>query len=417
MSHSSDPDVVVVGAGAAGLAAARRLRHAGCDVVALEARGRLGGRAFTDVATAPYPLDLGCEWLHSADRNPLTKVAERLGLTIDSSPPPWNRQTAPESMTRSEGSAFYEAIDRFYARVEAAARSPKDRKASELLEPGCRWNNLIDAISTYVNGVELDRVSVFDGGNYENTEIDWRIVEGYGTLFARLGAGVPVQLNTPVERIDHSGKRIAIVTPKGSLSADKAIVTAPTDVIASGAIRFIPDLPRKRDAAARLPLGVANKVFMSLAGAEDFERDTNLYGAIDKAATGNYYVRISGRPIIEGFFGGALARSLEKGGLAAFADFAVAELAGVLGGAFRNRLRPILSTAWSADPFARGSYSHALPGHASERSVLAAPVDDRIFFAGEACSKRRFSTAHGAYESGEKAAEAVLRTTDRPRRR
>ena len=309
---SSSSDVVVVGAGAAGLAAAHRLKRAHWNVVVLEARGRLGGRAFTDTTSTPYPLDLGSEWLHSADRNPLVKVAKQLGLSINSSPPPWDKLTLNASMSEQDEQEFFEAIDRFYARIDAAARGPRDRKACELLEPGCRWNNLIDAVSTYINGIELDRVSVFDGDNYDDTETDWRIVEGYGTLIARLGAELNIHLNEPVAQIDHSGKRINVATANGSLSAAAVIVTVPTDILASGAIRFIPDLPRKREAATHLPLGVANKIFFSLDDADEFEPDSNLYGATDKVATGNYYLRISGRPLVEGFFGGSLARELEK---------------------------------------------------------------------------------------------------------
>jgi monoamine oxidase len=399
--------VIVVGAGAAGLAAARELQQARCNVVVLEARPRVGGRAFT---ATPYPIDLGCEWLHSADRNPLTKIAEKLGLTIDDSPPPWDRPTLAASMTKSEERDFCKAIDRFYARIDAGARGPKDCSASRLLEAGSRWNNLINAISTYINGVELDRVSIFDGDNYEDTETDWRIVEGYGTLIARLGVGLTVHLREPVECIDHSGPRIKVVTPNGSLSAEAVIVTVPTDVIASGAIRFTPDLQRKREAAGHLPMGAANKIFFSMDNADEFQPDTNLYGDTDRVATGNYYLRISGRPLVEGFFGGNLARELEGGGPKAFADFATAELTSVMGSAFRKRLRMILATAWCADRFSLGSYSYALPGYAKERAILSIPVDDRIFFAGEACSKHHFSTAHGAYRSGKKAAKAVLGT-------
>jgi monoamine oxidase len=411
--HSSDPDVIVVGAGAAGIAAARWLKRQLREVIVLEARNRLGGRAFTDTRTTAYPIDLGCEWLHSADRNPLTKIARSLGLSVDTSPPPWDRPTLAASMSKRHERDFHKAIDRYYERVDAAARGRADRKASELLEVGSRWNDLIGAISTYINGVELNRVSIFDGENYDDSETDWRIVEGYGTLIDRLGARLPVRLNTAVERIDHSGKRIEVTTSNGSLSAAAVIVTVPTDIIASGAIRFVPDLPRKREAAAHLPLGIANKIFFFLDGAEEFERDTNIYGRIDKVATGNYYVHISGRPLIEGYFGGALARQLEKAGAVAFADFAVSELTGVMGSAFRQRLRPILATAWSSDRFSMGSFSHALPGYADERAVLATPGDDRIFFAGEACSKHHFSTTHGAYKSGEKAAKAVLRQLGR----
>ena len=413
MPDLRDADVVVVGAGAAGVSAALRLQQARLDVVVLEARGRIGGRAFTDTTSSPYPLDLGGEWLHSADRNPLVNVARRLGLTIDEAAPPWEKPTWPASMSPADEKDFEKAVGRYYDRLDQAAKGHADRKASELLQPGCRWNNLIDAASTYVNGVELDRVSVFDGENYDDSEIDWRLAEGYGALIARLGAGLPIRLNAPVERIDHTGHDIEVVTPQGAIRAGAVIVTAPTDLLAAGAIRFVPELPRKREAAAHLPLGLANKVFLSLDGAEEFERDTNVYGDARATATGNYYLRISGRPLVQGFFGGALARQLERDGPAAAADFAMTELANVMGGAFRARLRPLLATAWSADPFSRGSYAYALPGFAQERAVLAAPVDDRIFFAGEACSKHDFSTVHGAYKSGLEAAKALLKARRR----
>jgi monoamine oxidase len=408
MDIPREADVIIVGAGAAGIGAARRLVEAGLSVAVLESRDRIGGRAFTDTTATAFPLDLGCEWLHSANRNPMTRIARHNGFTVDRSPAPWDRPTLTASMNADERKAFHRAMGRFNARVSEAAVAKIDGVAAELLAPNCRWNGLIDAYSTYINGVELDRLSVKDGENYEDPDIDWRLVEGYGTLFAQLGARLPVRLNAPVDRVDHSGKRIVVSAGDAMLSAHAVIVTVPTNVLASGRIAFTPDLPRKREAASRLPLGVADKIFLALDNAEEFERDTNVYGATDRVATGNYYLRISGRPLIEGYFGGDLAKEFEKGGLPAFADFALDELCGVMGSAFRRRARPVLATGWSRDPHAMGSYSHATPGHANERAVLAAPVDDRIFFAGEACSLHRFSTAHGAFQTGVKAANAVL---------
>src|SRR5262249_44915041 len=115
-----------------------------------------------------------------------------------------------------------------------------------------------------------------------------------------------------------------------------------------------------------------------------------------------------GRPLIEGYFGGRLARDLEAGGEAAFATFAADEVASLLGEGIRKRLHPIAASAWARDPYARGSYSHALPGHADARRTLAEPVDARLFFAGEACSVHDFSTAHGAYRTGIAAADAAV---------
>jgi monoamine oxidase len=167
-------------------------------------------------------------------------------------------------------------------------------------------------------------------------------------------------------------------------------------------------LPDKMDAAAVLPLGLADKLYLRLDQAEEFPKDSHLYGAIDRAGTGSYHLRPFGRALIECYFGGHLARDLEAGGEMAFAAFATDELASLLGGAIRKRLHPIAASAWARDPYARGSYSHALPGHADARRTLAEPVDGRLFFAGEACSVHDFSTAHGAYRSGIAAAEAAV---------
>jgi monoamine oxidase len=161
-------------------------------------------------------------------------------------------------------------------------------------------------------------------------------------------------------------------------------------------------------AAAHLPLGLTDKLFLALDAAEEFPPDVHLYGANDRVRTGSYHLRPFGRPLIEGFFGGELARDLEAEGERAFLAFAVEELASLLGSGIRPRLKLVAATAWGLDACALGSYSHALPGHAASRPALAAPADGRLFFAGEACSVDSFSTVHGAHATGVAAAEAAL---------
>ena len=134
----------------------------------------------------------------------------------------------------------------------------------------------------------------------------------------------------------------------------------------------------------------------------------HVIGNPNRTATGSYHLRPFGRPLIEGFFGGRLAHELGAAGPGAFFDFAITELAGLFGNAIRPRLRPLAETGWARDPFAQGSYSYALPGHADARATLAAPADGRLVFAGEACSRHDFTTAHGAYLTGIEAAEEVL---------
>ena len=238
--------------------------------------------------------------------------------------------------------------------------------------------------------------------------MNWRVVEGYGTLVAATAAGLDVALDCPAQVIDHSGRLIRIETPRGELHARAAIVTVSTNVLAAGIPRFLPDLPAKIRAAEALPLGLADKLYLRVDVAAAFPADSHLYGAVDRVRTGSYYLRPLGRPLIEGYFGGALARDLEQEGEAAFAAFAIDQLASLLGGDIRRRLHPVAASAWARDPHALGSYSHAKPGHADARELLAAPVDQRLFFAGEACSSGDFSTAHGAFRTGTSAAEQVV---------
>jgi monoamine oxidase len=400
-------EVIIVGAGAAGIAASRRLQEAGRRNVVLEARSRTGGRAWTMVA-AGFPLDLGCGWLHSADRNPWSEIAGDLRLSIDRTPPPWTRPSLPVGFAIEDQRAFRDALDAFYDRVEEVARTGRDVAASECLPADGRWNALIGTVATFIAGAEWDKVSAIDLHRYADTGVNWRVAEGYGHLIAQYASGLDIVLDCPVRRIDHNGRDVRVETGRGTMTADAVIVTIPSALIAREAIVFAPSLPEKMDAAAQLPLGHDDKLFLSLARADEFETDSRLFGRTDRTGTGAYHMRPFGRPLIECYFGGSLAETLERGGSQAFFDFAKGELVDLLGSDFAKRIGPIAEHSWGADPFAGGAYSYAKPGHADCRAKLAAPVDGRLLFAGEACSTEDFSTAHGAYLSGVAAAEALL---------
>ena len=408
MSLPSEIDVAIIGAGAAGLGAANALKDSGLSVIVLEARDRVGGRGYTIMAAADITFDVGCGWLHSADQNSFVKIAEQLNFEIDKTRPPWREQSLDAGFPPKERADFIDAIDEFYDRAEEAAKGGRDSAASAYLEPGNRWNPMINAISTYVNGCELDAVSILDMDAYEDTGINWRVRRGYGALMAAYGASCPLAFNCSVTRIDHSGARLRIETSRGTLSAGKAIVTVPTNLIADEAIAFYPALPAKVDAARGLPLGLDNKVMLALEDPDALPKDGNLRGATMRTAMGSFHLRPFGQPCIEGFFGGSFAQQLEDAGNGALAAAAIDEIVTLLGSDFRRRLKPLAESRWSHDPFARGAYSHALPGHAGKRAVLAAPVDGRLFFAGEATSPNFFSTAHGARDSGKRAAEEVV---------
>lgn len=405
---NDDVEVVVVGGGAAGIAAAQRLCRASIRALVVEARGRLGGRAWTVTAESGFALDLGCGWLHSADRNPWRRVAEEQGAAIDKTPPPWMRPSLEIGFSRSQQSDFYQALTAFYARLDHAAADEHDAAAASRLDPNCPWNGLINAVSTYVSGVELDRLSVQDFHRYADSGVNWRVVAGYGAIISTYAANLQTVLDCPVSRIDHGAKRIRVETKKGVIAADHAIVTLPSSILAAERVSFTPLLPEKTRAAHGLPLGLADKLFIALKDAEGFDKDSRLFGRTDRAGTGGYHFRPFGRPMIEAYFGGRLAADLEASGEQAFFDFASSELVGLLGSDFGRRLRPIRVHRWGRDPFALGSYSFALPGSADCRAALAQPVDGRLFFAGEACSRHDFSTAHGGWHTGVAAAEQVI---------
>lgn len=357
---SADLDVVIIGAGAAGVAAARRLAESGLSALLLEAGQRVGGRAWTcDVAG--LPLDLGCGWLHSADRNPWTGIAEASGFVVDRLPPAWRQQYRDLGFSRAEQAAAASAFAAWSGRL-VTAPPPSDR-AADALEPGGAWNAYLQAISGLISGAALEHISAADYLAYDvaATACNWRVSAGYGRLIAAsLPATIPLRLATPVEAIALDRAGIGIATPAGSIAAGSVILTVSTAVLAGGAIRLPTALDAWRHAASCLPLGRDEKLFLEILGDSPFAPETQVIGDPRDARSGAYYIR------------------------------------------------PLVASHWGRMDRVGGAYSHALPGHSAARGDLARPFEDRLFFAGEATHRDDFSTAHGAYQSGIRAAEEAI---------
>jgi len=411
----ADFDVVVVGAGAAGIAAGRALGASGVSFVIVEARDRIGGRAWTVPGRMGGAIDLGCGWLHSADENPWSGIAAEAGLTIDRTPPPWMQMAVPKGEPTAREVAALASLRAFRERLDGIGDDDlRDQPASNFILPGEPFAGLLDAVSAFYSGTELRNVSMRDYARFDDNGINWRLPGGYGALIAGHGADLPVRLATPVTRMDHSGPGVRVETAEGTIAARTAIVTVPTALLAGERIAFEPALPDKTAAAFGLPLGIANKLFLTLPDAGDFTAETRLYGSVERTRTAAYHFRPFGRPLVEAYFGGAHARDLEMGGEAAFVEVVRDELGARFGADFARRLEPVAMHPWATDPWAGGSYSCALPGHADDRAILASPVNERLFFAGEACSARSFSTAHGAYETGLAAAAGAIAAVKGP---
>jgi len=411
MGSISDVDLAVVGAGAAGLAAAKTARAMGLSVAVLEARDRVGGRAHTDTATFGVPFDRGCQILHSASRNPFVPIAEGFGFA------PRRRQRARQLRldgrwgTPGERRGWERFARRGFDAMDEAGAAGRDVAASEVTKRDSRWTRPFDGWVAVFTGVDATEASTLDFARYADTGENWRVAEGYGTLIARYGADVAVVLDAPVSRIRWGGRRVAVDTPRGTVAAKAVIVTVSTGVLAAEAIRFDPALPDwKRAAIDAVPLGHANKIAFS------FDRD--VFGAKDPgyrlmsvspAETIVFQIQPFGFPFASGYVAGSLARALEKAGREAAVDLALGHLKQAFGSAIARRVAKTDVTGWTADPWARGAYSAARPGLAHRRGDLVTPLEDRVFFAGEATSPDFFSTAHGAYLSGIAAARAAMK--------
>jgi len=338
-----EPDIVIVGAGAAGVGAARRLAGSGLSTLVLEALPRPGGRAWTRVA-AGIPLDLGCGWLHSADRNPWTRIAEEAGFAVDCEPVAWGTQFRDLGFPAEERESARRAFARWSERIAKTPRASDS--AADALEAGGRWTAYLQAISGFISGDELERISARDYAAYDtaSTGCNRRVPAGYGTVVAAsLPAAAGLRLATPVKAIALGGRRVALQTPAGTVRARAAILTVSTSVLTGDAIAWPTALDGWRDATTRLPLGRNEKLFLEIVGNSPFAPESHVLGDPYDAATGTYYIRPFGWPVIECFLGGAGARAAAADGPDAAFTRAVDQLAALFGSAVRRSLRPLVA--------------------------------------------------------------------------
>jgi monoamine oxidase len=401
-------DVVVVGAGAAGLVAARELTRAGLAVRVVEARHRVGGRAWTDRETFGAPIDRGCAWLHAADQNPWTDYARQHGFTVVERSPDWQQWIGRERVSAEQRGRLDADWDRAVEALAAAARAGRDVAASTVLPADLQYRPLFDAIMSWSMGVDPPNLSTVDFTSSEDSDVNWSVPEGLGTVVASAARDLDVVLDCPVTAIDWSGVGVRVATPRGTLEASAVVVTVPTTLLARGEPAFTPALPADYgEAFAGLPLGVANKVFLELdPGALPFDGTVNFVASASTARTVSLTVRPAGHELLLAYFGGDHARDLEAQG--ALEATAREEIVRIFGAQLGPRIRRTAATSWVSDRWARGSYSAARPGFAHCRKVLARPVGERVFFAGDACTVDTFGAIHGAWASGLAAAGRVI---------
>ena len=407
-----NPDIVIVGAGMAGLAAAQALRRAGFSIAVLEARSRIGGRAYTERDSFGVPFDHGCAWLNGTARNPLVKLTGDLSFRVLPDNGPIRMFGAGDGAGSAATDRFQVAIGNLQAAIDEAGAAGRDVSFAKIYRPQDAWERLALLLtSTTSYGVEPTDVSVVD--SYNRAAIEKRVLvpRGLGSAVTAYGMGMPVALGRPVERIAWSGSDVEVGTPAGTLRAKAALITVSTGVLSSGAIRFDPVLPAwKREAISGVPMGLLNKIALQYRrGAIDAPPGTWLLGQDRNGRALSFLIDPFDGGLVIGLVGGALAGALERSGDRAAIDYARSELSSVLGSGLDRGFRRARVTGWSSDPWALGSFSAAKPGYARMRQVLALPVGKKIYFAGEATHSAWAAQLPGAYLSGAAAAAQIVK--------
>ena len=412
----TEVDVVVVGAGAAGLSAARTLRDSGISVQIFESKDRIGGRAYTDRHTFAVPFDHGCAWMSGGRYNPLVRFADENSFEYVARyyPLPEDKTfigNAGRGWVREEEANERDCyVEDSYKAIVAAGRESRDVPLADVIDTTSAWASHFDNYLEAVQGGGTNRCSTLDFANSQASGDELHLFDGYGTLIERYGEGLPVQLGVAVTSVEWSGEGVKIGTSKGVLSCKVAIVTVSTGVLAANRIRFDPGLPEKtRAAISALPMGRLAKVAIQF--------DRKVYGSFrddgfiyyDGPGTSlNIITGYADSTMAVAYVGGKPADELEALGKEGAAAFLLDRLERAFGSKLRQYVVAADCTSWGSDPDVYGSYAIALAGHAGAREALAEPIASRLFFAGEATSKHHYGYAHGAVLEGRAAADNIV---------
>ena len=407
-----DTEVIIIGAGAAGIAAARRLSVANRRFMMLEASGLVGGRCVTDTNLFGVPLDLGARWIYAPETNPLVRLGPKTGFDLDQVKTRTQLRVGRREARDSELEEFLGMRVRARHAIDEASRGKTDSDADAALPRELRdWRPTMEFIlGAYGCGRDLREVSVYDYAKVMERDRSTYCRQGYGALLAKLAAVVPPRLSTPVTRIEWHD-RVVVETDKGKLVAGSAILTPSTNVLLSGDIKFVPDLPKRQlDALASLKLGSSERVVLELAGAPfGTAPDDLIFEKADGKRTAALRTNISGTALSMVDLGGSFARELSRAGDQAMIDFAVEWLVGLYGSDLKKAVKRTYATRWSDNPFVRGAFATASPGKQAARKTLMEPLQGKLYFAGEAINETNWGSVGGAWESGSRAAEAILR--------
>ncbi len=407
-----EADIVVIGAGAAGIAAARRIMAANRKVLLVEASSQIGGRCLTDLSTFDVPFDRGARWMHNPETSPMIKLARNVGLEVAPAPLGRKIRIGRRYARAGETEEFLAALVRTNRAIDDASRGKIDVScASALPKDLGDWVATADfVLGASATGKDLKDLSAVDKARAQDRSAAIACRQGLGTLVAKLGEQTPISLSTPVSRVSWSNRDVTVETPSGRIAARAAIVTVSSNVLTAGTIKFAPDLPKRHlDAAAKLTLGSYDHIALQMPGNPlGLARDDILIEQSNSTRTALLFANISGSTLCSIDVAGAFGRDLSAQGEQAMVAFATEWLTKLFGSEAAAAIKKSSATRWNSAPYALGAMSAAAPGGQPSRKILTEPIGC-MFLAGEATHETLWGTVDGAWESGERAADAALR--------